>query len=231
MKLGIFTDSHYSSAEVTCGKRYNSKSLDKIKKAYHYFEDEKVDLVVCLGDLTDTEVSHEKEEANLRQIAEVMQNSPLETVCVMGNHDAFTFAPEDFYKILGIAAPKTIEADGKKLIFLDACYFKNGAHYMPGDSDWKDTFYPHLEQLRQELETTGQDIYIFIHQNLDTNIHESHLLYNAEQINEILAGSGKVKAVYQGHYHPGARCVMDNIEYVAFPAMCENEDACFIMEL
>ena len=33
MKLGIFTDSHYSSQEVTCGNRYNSRSLEKIRKA------------------------------------------------------------------------------------------------------------------------------------------------------------------------------------------------------
>ena len=36
MKLGIFTDSHYSSATVSCTVRYNSKSLTKIKKATKY---------------------------------------------------------------------------------------------------------------------------------------------------------------------------------------------------
>ena len=33
MKIGIFTDSHFSSAEVTCGNRYNSRSLEKIRRA------------------------------------------------------------------------------------------------------------------------------------------------------------------------------------------------------
>lgn len=55
MKLGIFTDSHYSSHEITCEKRYNSRSLEKIKEAYALFEKEKCDLAICLGDLTDKE--------------------------------------------------------------------------------------------------------------------------------------------------------------------------------
>ena len=148
----------------------------------------------------------------------------------MGNHDAFTFVPQEFYRILGMDAPSTIETGGKKLLFLDACYFKSGVHYMPGDSDWTDTFYPHVKELEAEL-NSKQEIYIFIHQNLDTNIHESHLLHNAEQINEMLACSGNVKAVYQGHYHPGDRNMLGGIEYVAFPAMCENEDAVYILEI
>ena len=38
MKIGLYTDSHYSSQEVTCGCRYNSRSLDKIRVAYDFFE-------------------------------------------------------------------------------------------------------------------------------------------------------------------------------------------------
>ena len=73
MKLGIFTDSHYSSQEITCGNRYNSRSLEKIKQAYCYFEEEKCDLVICLGDLTDKESTHEKEVENLSKIAQLIR--------------------------------------------------------------------------------------------------------------------------------------------------------------
>lgn len=55
MKLGIFTDSYYSTAEVTCGKRYNNKSLEKIQEAYKHFQTEKCDFVICLGDFIDKE--------------------------------------------------------------------------------------------------------------------------------------------------------------------------------
>ena len=55
MKLGIFADPHYSSALLTCGRRYNSRSLAKIEAALARFAAERCDLVVCLGDLIDRE--------------------------------------------------------------------------------------------------------------------------------------------------------------------------------
>lgn len=228
MKLGIFTDSHYSSQEITCSNRYNSKSFEKIKQAYCYFEKEKCDLVICLGDLTDKESTHEKEVENLSKIAQIISNSPLKTICLMGNHDAFALCEDEFYDILGLSKPELIESDGKTLIFIDACYFKSGIHYMPGDTDWTDTFYPHVKRLKKLIDDSENEVYIFIHQNLDTNIPQNHRLYNCDEINQILHESKKVKAVYQGHYHPGLKSKHGEINYVAFPAMCENENAYFI---
>ena len=47
----------------------------------------------------------------------------------------------------------------------------------------------------------------------------------------MLARSGRVKTVYQGHYHPGAESIHDGIKYVTFPAMCESEGAYFVIEI
>ena len=88
MKLGIFTDAHYSSAPLTCGRRYNNQSLRKIKEAYAYFADEGCDLIVFLGDLSDPEDTREQEFGNLEDIAAIMHGTPIPTVCLIGNHDA-----------------------------------------------------------------------------------------------------------------------------------------------
>ena len=231
MKLGIFTDSHYSSQEITCGRRYNSRSLEKIRLAYEYFEEQKCDLVVCLGDLTDVESTHEQETENLIALSRIINASPLKTVCMLGNHDGFSFTAEEFYRLLNSAEPDLLEIDGKTLIFVDACYFKSGEHYQPGDSGWMDTFYPHTEKLAVQLSNAAGDVYIFMHQNIDPAIHESHRLYNTDEMNRIIRESGKVKAVFQGHYHAGAQNVYDGIKYTTFPAMCENDDARFVVEL
>ena len=231
MKLGIFTDSHYSSQEVTCGNRYNSRSLEKIKTAYTFFESQKCDLVVCLGDLIDKEASHENEVANQKKVADVINQSPIKTVCLMGNHDAFAFTEAEFYEILGDCKPKNVKAKEKTLLFLDACYFKNGNHYLPGDTDWTDTFYPHTEALKKQLDEASGEIFVLVHQNIDPNIREDHRLYNAAEINGILQKCGKVKAVYQGHYHPGMESKHGKIEYKTFTAMCENENAHFILNI
>ena len=230
MKLGIFTDSHYSSVEVN-GKRYNRQSLRKIRQAYEYFQTQNCDLVICLGDLIDTEPDHAQEIENLKEVAAIIQSSPLRTFVVMGNHDAFRFEQEEYYNIVGPdCKPQNLCIGQNHLCFLDACYFKNGVHYGPGDEDWTDTFYPHAENLRRYLSTQKEDTYLFIHQSIDPAIRQDHRLFNGDELFDIIEKSGTVRAVYQGHYHPGKESVYNGIPYITFPAMCENEDAYYIVE-
>jgi len=232
MKLGLFSDPHYSSAAVTCGKRYNSKSLVKMEKAFRFFQEQKCDMVIILGDLTDHEPNHAMEEENMRRALAVMDQSGMETICLMGNHDAFLFTSEEFYTMLGKGRePRLISRNGLHLLFLDACYYRSGQRYQPGKIDWTDTFYPHAEELQKQLNALEGDVYVFMHQNIDPLIREDHRLHNDAQIRRILEQSGKVRTVWQGHYHPGHEAVVNDIRYVTLPAMCENEDAFFIAEL
>ena len=101
MKLGIFTDAHYCSAALRCGRRQCSRSLDKIRAAYAAFAEAGCERIICLGDLTDFEDSREKETENLRAIAQVIGACAIPTFCLMGNHDAFTCTREEFYGVIG----------------------------------------------------------------------------------------------------------------------------------
>ena len=231
MKIGIFTDSHYSSQTVTCGNRYNSQSLRKIKEAYEHFQKENCDLIVCLGDLIDHEDEKEKVVENLKAVAEVLRNTPIPSVCVMGNHDAFTLEVEEFYRILGTAQTEDLLLEDCRLLFLDACYLKNGRHYQPGDDDWTDTYYPFGEQLLEKLRDANEKCYVFLHQNIDPAIPKNHRLWNDGDLFCMINKSGVVKAVFQGHYHPGCQSEYAGVPYIALPAMCENEGAYFVFEL
>lgn len=232
MKIGIFTDSHYSSAELMFGKRYNSKSLKKIEEAFSYFQKEKCGFVICLGDLIDREESHISEIENLKKVAAVISESGIQTYCVMGNHDAFSFNTDEFYEILGHdCRPCKKDINGKTFLFLDACYFKSGRHYKPGDTDWTDTCLPDSSVLKKQLEESSGDTYIFMHQNIDPNIITNHRLANDAEVRGVLEKSGKVKEVYQGHYHPGKHSEHNGIRYITFPAMCENEKAYFVIDI
>lgn len=132
MKIGLFTDSHYSSQKVTCVNRYNSESLRKIKEAYDFFKKEKANLVICLGDITDKEDNKEKEIKNLLELKEVIDASGIKTYIMMGNHDAFTFTEEEFYRHLGEdKKPYDMISENENLIFVDACYFADGRRYTP----------------------------------------------------------------------------------------------------
>ncbi len=232
MRLGIYTDPHYSSQELTCGVRFNSRSLEKIREAYKFFESERCGLAVCLGDLIDSENRHETEIENLGKIAAIIKASPVPTVCLMGNHDAFAFEKDEFYGILGAGTvPVNRVIDGRRLLFLDACYFENGARYMPGDSGWTDTYFPFEKELGEAVSSSREDIYVFIHQNLDPAAGERHCVANLKNVNRILSDCEKVRAVYQGHFHPGCRNVIGGIRYVTFPAMCESDGAYFIEDI
>jgi len=229
MKIGIFTDSHYSSHAVTCEKRFNSRSLEKLREAYAYFMENGCALVICLGDLIDKEDSHQLEVSNLRRAAQVLRQLP--TVCVMGNHDAFSFEREEFYAILGGCEPRDLCIGEHTLVFLDACFYRTGEAYAPGGTDWTDTFLPDTDALKQRLRSAKGNVCVFIHQSIDPAIREDHRLHNAAQVIRILEESAKVKTVYQGHYHPGAETVHNGISYITFPAMCENEGARYILQL
>lgn len=232
MKIGIWTDSHYSTAEITCWNRYNSASLKKIYHALLHFHQQHCDLAICLGDLIDKENDHEQEKANLLQIVQVFDSFSFPILCLMGNHDAFTFTTDEFYAILGEnRKPHFWQKDGKNLLFLDACHFQSGVHYAPGDSDWTDTFYPDTAELKKQLLLLQGDTYVFMHQNIDKGISTDHRLSNDAELRKILDQSGIVRAEYQGHYHPGFSSENAGIQYITFPAMCENDDAFFILDL
>ena len=51
MKIGLFADAHYSSQELTCGKRRNNLSLGKLREAYAFFAEQRCGMCVSLGDL------------------------------------------------------------------------------------------------------------------------------------------------------------------------------------
>ena len=232
MKIGIFTDPHYSSQEITCQKRYNSRSLQKIRDAYEEFARCGCETVICLGDLIDREADHDAEIRNLREIAKVIQAFPMRTIIVMGNHDAFCFTSDEFYGILGDdCRPKPIQTEKTRLLFLDACHFTSGRHYAPGDTDWTDTCFPETDLLRKELSLAETDVCILMHQNIDPCIRADHCLSNAEEVRQILEASGRVRKVLQGHYHPGIQSGKRGIHYITLPAMCENDHAYYTITL
>lgn len=230
MKIGIYSDPHYSSQELTGGNRYNSRSLDKMKAAYADFAAAGCDLIVCLGDLTDTEDTHEQEVENMRQIAALFAACPIPTVCVMGNHDAYVFEPREFYALLGGCEPLDWVDEGKTLLFLSANHNPDGSVYRPHAFHWDQCYVP-TEGLAERLAAAEGEVYVFLHQNLDAACPADHRPVNADAVCAIIEAAGNVKAVYQGHFHWGADTEKDGVRYVTLPAMCCFENTHRIIEI
>lgn len=232
MKIGLFTDPHYSSQELTCGNRRNRLSLGKMRQAMEYFSAAGCDRVICLGDLTDTEATKAQEEANMAQIAALFAEFSMPITVVMGNHDAYVFTAEEFYALLGGCEPTDIHEGGVHLLFLDTNYTSAGVRYAPHGFHWDDVGLPDPDALRARLAALDGDVYLFMHQNIDPAIQaQDHRLANADEVCGIIEQSGKVKAVYQGHYHWGNRSARNGVEYITLPAMAVYDDTSIIIEV
>ena len=230
MKIGLFTDAHYSSQELTCGKRRNRLSLGKLREAYAFFAGQGCGLCISLGDLIDKNDSHAADVRHLEEIGEVIASSGIETLCVMGNHDAFTFRKEEYYRILGGCEPADRTVDGLRLIFADTCYFQNGERYTPAGGDWTDCFLPEEAAFLSALSGSETPAVVFLHHNIDPAVPQDHRLFNADALFRGIGGSNKVKTVFQGHYHPGMRSRYGDVRYVTLPAVCENDHAYFVFD-
>ena len=233
MKIGLFSDPHYSSQELTGGNRRNNLSLGKMRAALDGFAAAGCDRVICLGDLTDTEDTKEKEISNMGEIAALFASYAMPIQVVMGNHDAYVFEQEEFYALLGGCEPIDVHEGGVHLVFIDANYTAQGVKYTPHGFHWDDVGLPDPDGLRDKLAALEGDVYCFTHQNIDPAIPaQDHRLANADAVCAILEDSGKVRAVYQGHYHWGNHSSRGGVEYVTLPAMAVyEENTCIIIDV
>ena len=232
MKIGLFSDPHYSSQELTGGNRRNNLSLGKMRAALERFTAAGCDRIICLGDLTDTETTKEQEIANMRQIAALFSEFAMPITVIMGNHDAYVFTAEEFYDLLGGCEPTPVREGGVHLLFLDANYTAAGVRYAPHAFAWDDVGLPDPDRLRAQLDALEGDVYLFMHQNIDPAIEaQDHRLANADEVCAIIEASGKVRAVYQGHYHWGHRSCRNGVAYITLPAMAVYDGTEIIIEV
>ena len=223
MKIGLFADPHYSDKKAS-GNRLNSLSYGKIKDAMTSFKEHKVDLVICLGDLTDDCIDIKDNPKILKELTEMINSFGIEFYSLMGNHDCQSFTKEEFKIFSGGAYPPfKIENDNAVLIFLDCNYTDNGEKYKVGNVDWTNTYLPktQFEALKKAL-NTEKEKYVFVHQNLDKGVEEHHIVHNAEEIRKIIE-EAHVNMVIQGHYHLGHNNLINSVKYHTLPAMCEGE--------
>ena len=225
VKIGLFADTHYSDKIEPSGNRYHALSYEKIARAMEYFKENGVELVICLGDLTDDCVNIQDNKKALRIISALINSYGIPFFSLMGNHDYLSFTRREFIDITGAYPPFTYGTEGSILVFLDCNYEDNGKIYKKRNIDWTNTYLPksQLRMLQNVIETEKRDIYIFSHQNFDTEIDKCHIVRNASNIISILK-QGNVKAVIQGHYHSGHDTELEEIKFHTLGATCEKND-------
>lgn len=232
MKLGLFSDSHYCKLNTSCGTRRPSLSLGKIRQAMDAFRAEKVDYVLCLGDLTDKGTTPEEPRQCMKEIMELIGSYGLPFRAIAGNHDYAVFHGAEFSALTDSPeAPFLLETDTHTLIFLDANFRSDLRRFDIAGVEWKDSnLHPdQLSFLKKALENATKPCVVLLHENLDPTVQVDHIVKNAAEARNIIENSGKVSLVLQGHYHRGADTTLNGIRYLTLPAMCEGEENRFMI--
>lgn len=227
MKIGIFTDPHYSLQEKRGGNRRPALSWEKLAVAMEDFLNEKVDFCICLGDLVDDADRSEPAEARLVRLVEKARSYGIPLYFLGGNHDFESFTPEEFAKKTASPRPPfRLDTPTHRFLFLDANYRSDFRHFSQAGVEWTDSNLPPLqtEFLKKELASSEKPAVICLHENLDPRIPEDHRIKNAAEVRCILEESGRVALVLQGHYHKGADHTVNGIRYFTPGAMCVEEE-------
>ena len=225
MKIGIFSDLHYCSAQNLGLGREPQRGFERFQKMLADFKASGVDICICLGDTIDRANGDTRESALCylaRCVSEFKANA-LDFYLVPGNHDFLDLTREDFKSAGVMLAPLVIAGDKLTLIALDANYRNSGGHFDTDGERWNDANLPQnqLDFLDSSLREAHTPCIVLIHENLDTCVDFEHQVRNAQEVNEVIAHhSDKVRAVIQGHFHYGADNVHFGIPYHTVKSIC-----------
>ena len=145
MKIGLFTDCHYCKAEYMGPTRRPRLSMEKIKEAMDEFKANGVDMVFCLGDMTDHDENSTKEQIIdcFKEAMQLISSYEIPFYLVPGNHDYLVMSANDMEKESGFKIPPyTIETNTYNFIILDANYRSNMVRFDKAGVEWTDSNLP-----------------------------------------------------------------------------------------
>lgn len=237
MKIGLFTDCHYCYADYIGGNRRPLLSINKIKEAMDEFKKSNVDIVFCLGDMTDHDKNSTKEQiiACFKEAMTLISSYGIPFYLVPGNHDYLVMTAEDMEREANFKIPPyAVDTEDLSFIVLDANYRSNMERFDRAGVEWTDSNLPpeQISFLEKQLSSINKQCVVLVHENLDPSVDKMHIIKNADNVRKIIKSSGNVQMVIQGHYHNGNETTVDGIPYLTLCAMCEGERNSFkILEL
>ena len=220
--FGLLTDVHYAD-KATAGSRHYRDSLEKMRHAVRKLNEHRPDVVVQCGDFIDSAASIDKEAEHLKTIEAEFARCHGERHYVFGNHCLHVLNKKEFSELTG-ARPTHYSFDHGSWhwVVLDACFNSKGESYQRKNFHWTDANIPaeQVKWLAADLDRTSLPTLVFTHQRLDPS--GNHMIRNAESVRAVLAKSGKVAAVFQGHSHKNSHQQLDGINYCVTRGMVEG---------
>ena len=215
LKVGLLNDLHYDGGVQALNRLYESVAALNHSGA---------ELVVVLGDLIDAG----SEMGALRLLREVsaLCDSFHGTVRYMpGNHDLDHLSKAQFYTTLGCTGelPTCRFQHGVlDFICIDGNFSPDGTEYEQGNFRWQEAYVPdeQLAWLGAQLDAAAGSVVVCSHQRID--VPGEFSVKNASAVRDVIRGSGKVKAVFQGHQHDDDLQQIDGTAYYTLGAHVDD---------
>ena len=234
LRFGILTDTHFSDRPTSGTRHYRDSEL-KMREAIEAFNRADLDFIIELGDMKDMPASADPAPTlrDLDRIESIFREFDGATYHVLGNHDMDCLTKGEFLAHTTNEGRTTgrsyysFSVNGYRCIVLDANFNPDGEPYARGNFDWKSATIPasQLEWLGGMLaKHRQQPTLIFIHQMLDSfsTVSRNLCVDNADEVRAILERHKQVRAVFQGHHHPGHCSRHKGIDYITFNGMIEQ---------
>lgn len=242
LNIGLFADCQSAQSERN-GSRFYTKSPAKLAEAIETFNNEKVDMIVSLGDFVDADI------ASMEELVPIAAKATSHIYHMLGNHD---FLQTDFdraLEIMDIKAPYyySVVQNGVRLVMLNSNE-RTIYSTQEGTSDRKDAevyiaqlkddgalnALPYngaigpkqLEWLESELqlaEKSGEIVVVMSHHPLLYPIDVITAL-NSKQVRGVLEKYSCVKAHISGHHHMGGYSEVNGIHYLILKGMVDTEN-------
>lgn len=222
MRIILFTDAHYARGLPPSGGRMYAQGLNRLRRVAHLAG--AADAFINLGDLVNDAGSPELNAASVRDALAALGALGAPCYSLAGNHDAEVAPKRDFTGHEDGAW--ALEMGGLEWLMLDSNYTSAGASYRGFNFDWRDAALPagQLNWLRAQLSRPGPPLVILSHHPLCGDISDPHVIRNAPEVASAILGARRpVRALIQGHYHPGARRALGGIPSYIVPALCMGE--------
>ncbi len=227
--FAAITDVHFGPRALFRGKlRKLSDQAPELARSIVSRMNERIkpDLVVALGDLIEDE-SPEADTRRYQTCVDVLRLSHAPVRFVAGNHDTINLSETKVAEAWGTKGPLHYSFDQGPLHFsvLRTIERKDVDVTLPTEQ---------LQWLEADLAKTDKDSVVMMHHSVaDQDPRENPwfhdaphvaLVANRREVRKLIARSGKVRMVINGHLHWNHVDVHDGIPYVTVQSLIENLD-------
>ncbi|MCK4393253.1 metallophosphoesterase [Candidatus Bipolaricaulota bacterium] len=232
-RIGIFADLHAHDADSPLEGKTMTNYPQRLSAFVEAMNAWPADFVIELGDFVNGWVVLGANLGDPYRIPQILEEAEAiyarfdgPRYHVIGNHDVYNLSKEEYLERVNITSTYySFNAGAYHFVVLDVQYDEEGndlAYTYTGVRG----FLPQVELdwLREDLSSTDDPTIVCVHQMLDTEPTQAGwtLIGNNKEVQGVLAESGVVIAVFQGHDHANRYSLIDGIHYITFEALVDE---------